>query len=130
MAAAACCDMKPEPMLDSGIALPNNLQPAAAFPAQLKIRRVVFAAGRALHVGGVDRGVFVGVDDALGAFKVVVAGDPDFRAGVVNRYFSGHALRVLVKNFRRNVGVFEQIQYYLRFHQIAGGVDFFHAEAN
>ncbi len=119
-----------EPMLDSGIALPNNLQPAAAFPAQLKIRRVVFAAGWALHVGGVDRGVFVGVDDALGALQIVFAGNPNFRVGVGEGDFTGDALRVLVKNFRRNVGVFEQIQYYLRFHQIAGGIDFFHAKAN
>ena len=59
--------MKPEPMLDSGIALPNNLQPAAALPAQLKIRRVVFAAGWALHVAGRDWGVFVVVDEAFGA---------------------------------------------------------------
>lgn len=75
----------------------------------------------------VDRGVFVDVDDLFCAGVVVVAGDPDFRAGVMNWYFSGHALRVLIKNFRRNIGVFEQIQYYLRFHQIAGGIHFFHA---
>ena len=80
MAAAAYCNMKP--MLHSGIAPPNNLQPAATLPAQLKIRRIVFAAGWALHVGGVDRGVFVGVDDPLGAFKVVFAGDPDFRVSM------------------------------------------------
>ena len=115
-----------EPMLDSGIALPNNLQPAAALPAQLKIRRVVFAAGGALHVAGCNRSVFVGIDDAFGACEIVVAGDPDFRVGMGERDFTGDALRVLIKNLRRNVGVFEQIQYYLRFHQIVGGIDFLH----
>lgn len=43
------------------------------------------------------------------------------------RNFSHRAYRVLVKNPRRNIGVFEQIKYYLRFHQIVGGIDFFHA---
>ena len=119
--------MKPEPMLDSSIAPPNNLQPTPALPAQLKIRRVVFAAGWALHVAGCNRGVFVVVDDAFGACEIVVAGDPDFRVGVGERDFTRDALRVLIKNLRRNVGVFEQIQYYLRFHQIVGGVYFFHA---
>ena len=118
--------MKPESMLDSAIFTPNNLQPAAALPAQLKIRRVVFAAGWALHVAGYNRCVFVGIDDTFGAREIVVAGDPDFRVGVSERDFSGDALRMLIKNLRRNVGVFEQIQYYLRFHQIVGGVDFLH----
>lgn len=54
-------------MLDSGIAPPNSLQPAPALPAQLKIRRVLLAAGWALHVAGGGRGVFVVVDDAFGA---------------------------------------------------------------
>ena len=79
-----------------------------------------------MHVAGGGRGVFVGVDDLFAACEIFVAGDPDFRVGVVNRYFSGHALRVLVENLRRNVGVCEQIKYYLRFHQIAGGINFFH----
>jgi len=80
-----------------------------------------------LYVAGGGGGVFVAVDDMFAAREIFVAGDPDFRAGVVDRYFSGHALRVLVENLRRNVGVCEQIKYYLRFHQIAGGVNFFHA---
>ena len=79
-----------------------------------------------MHIAGIDRGVFVSVDDAFGAFKVVFAGDPDFRAGVVDRYFTGHTLGKLIKNLCGNIGVFEQIQYYLRFHQIAGGIHFFH----
>lgn len=112
------------------VTLLNHLQPATTLPAQLKIRRVVFAAGWALHVAGGDRGVFVGVDDAFGALEIVFAGDPDFRVGVGERDFAGDALGVLVKYFCRDIGVFEQIQYYLRFHQIAGGVDFFHAKAN
>lgn len=81
-------------------------------------------------MGVVDRRVFIRFDDLPGAVVVVVADDPDFWAGVVDGDFSGHALRVLVKNFRRNIGVFEQIQYYLRFHQIAGGIDFFHVIQN
>ena len=113
-------------MLDSGIFTPNNLQPTPTLPAQLKIRWIVFAAGGALHVAGCHRGVFIGIDNAFGAYEIVVAGDPDFRVGVGERDFTGDALRVLIKNLRRNVGVFEQIQYYLRFHQIVGGVDFFH----
>lgn len=111
----------------SKVRLHHNLQTASALPTQLKIGRILLAAGGALHVAGSGRGVFVGVDDLSGAIVVVVAGDPDLGAGVVNRYFPGHALRVLIKNFRRNIGVFEQIQYYLRFHQIAGGIHFFHA---
>lgn len=80
-----------------------------------------------MHVAGGGRGVFVGVDDAFCTLEIVFAGDPDFRVGVGDWYFSGHALRVLVENLRRNVGVCEQIKYYLRFHQIAGGINFFHA---
>jgi len=80
-----------------------------------------------LHVAGSDRGIFVGFNHMFATFIVFVALDPYFRAGVVDRYFSGHALRVLVENLRWNVGVCEQIKYYLRFHQIAGGINFFHA---
>ncbi len=80
-----------------------------------------------MYVAGGGRGVFVGIDDAFAALIIFVALDPYLRAGVVDRYFSGHALRVLIENLRRNVGVCEQIKYYLRFHQIAGGVNFFHA---
>lgn len=69
-------------MLDSGIAPPNNLQPTPALPAQLKIRRVVFAAVWALHSAGTDRDVFIVIDGAFGAFKVVFAGDPDFRVSM------------------------------------------------
>lgn len=116
-----------ERMLDSAIFTPNNLQPTPALPAQLEIRWVVFAAGGALHVAGCDWSVFVGIDDAFGAHEIIVSGNPDFRVGMGERDFSGDALRVLIKNLRRNVGVFEQIQYYLRFHQIVGGVYFFHA---
>lgn len=79
-----------------------SLQPTPALPAQLKIRRIVFTAGWTLHVGGGDRGVFVGVDDALGALEIVFAGDPDFRVSVGERDFTGDALYVLSKNFERN----------------------------
>ncbi len=105
----------------------SNFQSTPTLPAQLKIGRILLAAGWALHVAGGDWSVFVGVDDLFAACEIFVAGDPDFRAGVVDRYFSGHALRVLVENLRRNVGVCEQIKYYLRFHQIIGGINFFHA---
>ena len=105
----------------------SNFQSTPAFPAQLKIGRILLAAGWALHVAGSDRGVFVGFNHMFATFIVFVALDPYFRAGVVDRYFSGHALRVLVENLRRNVGVCEQIKYYLRFHQIIGGINFFHA---
>jgi len=83
-----------------------------------------------LHIAGGGRGIFVAVDDVFAAFEIFVVRDPDFRAGVVDRYFSGHALRVLVENLRGNIGVLQQIKYYLRFHQIAGGINFFHAVRN
>ena len=105
----------------------GNLQPTPALPAQLKIRRIFLAAGWAVHVANRHRCIFVGFNHMFAARIVFVALDPYFRVGVRKGDFSGYALRVLVKNLRRNVGVFEQIKYYLRFHQIAGGINFFHA---